>query len=158
VVATYGRGFWILDDITPLQQLDTKVLSSAAHLFPPRTAYRFLTRPTLPIYMGEEFDPPSVLGHNPPYGASINYYLKEALSGDVEVEIADSEGRSVRKLKEAGAGHQPPLVGPEVRVLEYRLRTSPVGHPEIGLKAEGWTYAGPESGGVTARGSPRNIQ
>ena len=41
VIATYGRGFWILDDITPLQQLTPQVLASDAHLFPPRPAYRF---------------------------------------------------------------------------------------------------------------------
>jgi photosystem II stability/assembly factor-like uncharacterized protein len=154
VVATYGRGFWILDDITPLRQFDAKVRSSAAHLFPPRPAYRFLTRPTLPIYMGEEFDPPSVLGLNPPYGASINYYLKDGPAGDVEVEIADSDGRSVRKLK----GTKEPGLNRLWWDLKYeslempRLRTSPVGHPEVGLKAEGWRPfpLGPESGGLTA--------
>jgi len=154
VVATYGRGFWILDDITPLQHFDTKVLSSAAHLFPPRPAYRFLTRPTLPIYMGEEFDPPSALGHNPPYGASINYHLGEVPAGDIQIEIADSEGRSIRKLK----GTKEPGINRLWWDLKYeslempRLRTRPVGHPEIGLNAEGWRAfpLGPESGGAAA--------
>jgi hypothetical protein len=129
-----------MDEITPLQQFDAKVGSPAAHLFPPRPAYRFLTRPTLPIYMGEEFDPPSALGQNPPYGASINYYLGAVLDGDVEVEIADSGGHSVRKLK----GTKQPGLNRLWWGLRYestempRLRTSPVGHPEIGLNAEGW--------------------
>ena len=41
VIATYGRGFWILDDITPLQKLTPDVTASAATLFAPRAAYRF---------------------------------------------------------------------------------------------------------------------
>ena len=41
VISTYGRGFWILDDITPLQQLTPEVLAAPAHLFAPRAAYRF---------------------------------------------------------------------------------------------------------------------
>ena len=41
VVATYGRGFWIIDDITPLQQAAAEVVAKDAHLFPPRAAYRF---------------------------------------------------------------------------------------------------------------------
>ena len=71
VISTYGRGFWILDDITPLQQATPQVLASDAHLFPPRPAYRFrpITAPSTP------YDDPTV-GENPPYGASINYYLK----------------------------------------------------------------------------------
>ena len=100
VVGTYGRGFWILDDITPLQQLTPEVASSDAHLFQPRPAYRF--RPiTAPMTM---FDDPSA-GENPPYGASINYWLDEEPQGKVEIRIADSSGETIRTLegkKEAG--------------------------------------------------------
>jgi photosystem II stability/assembly factor-like uncharacterized protein len=140
VVATYGRGFWILDDITPLQQLDDKVRSSTAHLFEPRPAYRFLTRPVLPMYMGEENDPPSALGHNPPYGASINYYFASAPSADVQIEVADSGGRTIKTLKgtnQAGLNRVWWDLKYEA-TRQPRLRTSPVGHPEIGLSAEGW--------------------
>jgi len=154
VVATYGRGFWILDDITPLQQFDEKVRSTSTHLFTPRPAYRFLTRPVLPIYMGEEFDPPSALGHNPPYGASINYYLENVPTGDVQIEIAEPKGHTIRTLK----GTKQLGVNRLWWDLKYeslempRLRTSPIGHAEIGLNAEGWRRfpLGPESGGATA--------
>ena len=61
VIGTYGRGFWILDDITPLQQLTPEVLASAAHLFSPRAAYRF--RDVTPI--SAQADEPSA-GENPP--------------------------------------------------------------------------------------------
>jgi photosystem II stability/assembly factor-like uncharacterized protein len=140
VVATYGRGFWILDDITPLEQMDDKVRASAAYLFEPRPAYRFLTRPVLPIYMGEENDPPTAVGHNPAYGASINYYLGSAATGDVQVEIADTSGHVVKTIKgskQAGVNRVSWDLKYE-QTRQPRLRTSPVGHPEIGLQPEGW--------------------
>jgi len=160
VISTYGRGFWICDDITPLQRLDQKVLASSVHLFTPRQAYRFLTRPTLPIYMGEEFDPPSALGHNPPYGASINYYLGTVPEGDVQIEILDLAGETIRKLK----GTKEEGINRIWWDLKYesielpRLRTSPAGHPEIGLNAEGWRRfpIGPESGTMAALVPPGN--
>ena len=155
VVATYGRGFWILDDITPLEQLDDKVRSTSAYLFEPRPAYRFLPRPGLPIYMGDANDPPAAVGHNPPYGASINYYLDTAPAADVQLEIADSAGRLVRTLK----GTNQSGVNRLWWDLKYeetrrpRLRTSPDGHPEIGLGADG-SRPFPIEGGFTPLVSP----
>jgi photosystem II stability/assembly factor-like uncharacterized protein len=93
VVGTYGRGFWILDDITPLQQLTSEIASSDAHLFAPRQAYRFQPI-TSPMTM---FADPSS-GENPPYGASINYWLAEATEGDVKIRIADASGDTIRTL------------------------------------------------------------
>ena len=92
------------------------------------------------FYMGEESDPPSSVGHNPPYGASINYYLGTVPADDVKIEIADAEGRTIRTListKQAGLNR----VWWDLRheaSRTPRLRTSPVGHPEIGLRPEGW--------------------
>jgi hypothetical protein len=94
VVATYGRGFWILDDITPLQQLTPEVTASASYLFAPRDAYRFrpITPPSVP------YDDPT-MGQDPEYGASLSYWL----GGDVEtapvIEIIDAEGSIVRTLR-----------------------------------------------------------
>jgi photosystem II stability/assembly factor-like uncharacterized protein len=67
VISTYGRGFWILDDLTPLQQLTAEVAAKPAHLFPPRAAYRFrpITAPST------TYDDPTA-GTDPEYGASIN--------------------------------------------------------------------------------------
>ena len=94
VVGTYGRGIWIMDDITPLQQLNKKITSSAAYLFEPRKAYRF--RPiTSPFTM---FDDPSA-GENPPYGASLNYWLKESSEDSVSIKISDQSGNLIRTLK-----------------------------------------------------------
>ena len=88
VIATYGRGFWILDDLTPIQQMNQTVRDSTVHLFPPRPAYRF-RQSTVPVTMSDD---PSA-GQNPPYGAAINYYLKAAPAGDVRIRIADAKGQ-----------------------------------------------------------------
>src|SRR5215831_13833556 len=73
VISTYGRGFWILDDLTPLQQWTKSVMDANAHLFAPRVTYRFRNA-TVPF---STFEDPTV-GQNPPYGALITYYLKSA--------------------------------------------------------------------------------
>ncbi len=93
VVATYGRGFWIMDDVTPLQQFTPEVAESDAYLFALRPAYRFRSRSTPMANMLE----PSV-GQNPPYGASINYYLKERSKAKVKIEIMDAQGETIHTL------------------------------------------------------------
>ncbi|MCH7684805.1 MAG: sialidase, partial [Gemmatimonadetes bacterium] len=82
VVGTYGRGFWIMDDLSPLQQLTSDVTSADAHLFEPRSAYRFhnITSP-----MSMPNDPTA--GENPEYGASINYWLGSEQATDVEIRV-----------------------------------------------------------------------
>ena len=76
VVSTYGRGFWILDDITPLQQMTDEVLASLGHLFQPRPAYRFRNKEGR---VSQPEDPGA--GQNPDYGASIHYFLGEDVEG-----------------------------------------------------------------------------
>lgn len=97
VLATYGRGFWILDDVTPLEQVSSQVLDSDAYLFPPRTAYRFrgYTASIAPSYEPAQ-------GFNPPPGADINYYLKSAAEGGVKVSILDASGQLVRTIQGSG--------------------------------------------------------
>ena len=95
VIGTYGRGFWIMDDITPLQQLTAEVASSAAHLFEPRDAYRFNPR-TAPA--SQTIDPS--VGENPPNAAFINYWIGGGNVGaDVSVRITDADGAVVRTLE-----------------------------------------------------------
>ncbi|HEX6941565.1 MAG TPA: hypothetical protein VF128_01490, partial [Gemmatimonadaceae bacterium] len=94
VISTYGRGFYILDDVTPLQQLTPEVRASASHLFTPRQAYRFRLFDTM---VREQSEDPSA-GRNPPYGASLNYWLGSVPSQDVSLAIADSVGRTIRTL------------------------------------------------------------
>lgn len=128
VISTYGRGFWILDDIGPLQQLTPEVLASGSHLFALRPAYRFreITRPSTPS------DDPTT-GENPPYGASINYWLAAPASGDVRISIIDDRGEVVRMLEgtnEAGINRVYwDLEGEPSKAV--RLLTSPMFAPHI---------------------------
>jgi len=94
VVSTYGRGFWILDDLSPIQQLTPEVAASDASLFRPRAAYRFRN---IPGQASTSNDP--TVGENPPYGAAINYWLKAVPAGDVAISIQQSDGRTVRTLR-----------------------------------------------------------
>ena len=97
VVGTYGRGFWILDDITPLQQLTSEVVSSEAHLFKPRQAYRFL--PTTGGSMRMRYDAAS--GEEPPEGAFINYWLSnpDGLEEKVQLQIKNALNQTIRIIE-----------------------------------------------------------
>jgi len=145
VISTYGRGFWILDDIGPLQQMTPQVLASDAHLFAVRPAYRFrfITAPSTP------YDDPTV-GENPEYGAAMNYYLKTAAAGPVTLTILDAKGEVVRTLTGTGrAGLNRvywDLRGEPSSTI--RMRTSPLAPaPHVRLGPEGWRP--PAGGGAT---------
>ncbi len=134
VISTYGRGFWILDDITPLQQLNTQAMAADAHLFTPRPSYRLRE---ITQEASATNDP--TVGENPPYGATINYYLKSAPSGDVTVSILNAENQVVRTL----TGPKVPGLNRVVWDLrddptrEVRLRTSPLYAPEVRVGPDG---------------------
>jgi hypothetical protein len=138
VLATYGRGFWILDDITPLQQMTSSAMDAEAYLFKPRPAYRFRSA-AVPVSVTD--DPTA--GQNPPYGASIAYYFKTAPKGDVKVRIEDAKGQIVRTIngtKNAGLNRLYwDLRGEQTK--EIRLRTSPAYAPEVRVGPEGWRPA-----------------
>ncbi|MBI4521747.1 MAG: hypothetical protein HY701_12975, partial [Gemmatimonadetes bacterium] len=145
-----GRGFWILDDVTPLRQLSNEVLRSSAHLFAPRPAYRFNTV-AAPVAV-----PTSADGFDPEYGAAINYYLADARPGGVTVRIADSTGVTIRTLRGArnrginrihwDLEHEP--------LPPAQLRTPPLGHPDpmihgpvrLRYNDEGWRPYGAQNG------------
>ncbi len=134
VISTYGRGFYVLDDIGPLQQLTPEVLASASHLFAPRAAYRFrfITAPS------STYDDPTT-GEDPKYGASLSYFLKAAAAKDPVLTILDAQGRTVRTLKGTNvAGIN--RVTWDLRDEpgdEVRLRTSPMYAPYIVVPPEG---------------------
>src|SRR6266851_256121 len=93
VIATHGRSFWILDDISPLRELNAAVSAEIAHLFRPATAIR--------VRKNEGHDTPlppeTPAGKNPPAGAIIDYNLKSVPEGEVTLEILDARGGLVRK-------------------------------------------------------------
>jgi photosystem II stability/assembly factor-like uncharacterized protein len=154
VLATYGRGFWIMDDITPLQQLTQKVLDSDVFLFAPRQAYRFRDVAGPEVSYNDQ-----CAGDNPPYGAFINYYLKEAPKEEIVITIFDDEGKTVRTLKKEKEGKEeksesrrphgvkiPKKVG--INRLNWdlrcdstkriKLRTPPPGEDHVKTGADGW--------------------
>ena len=150
VIATYGRGFWILDDITWLRYFD-KVDNDT--LFPIRSAYRFRNKQD---YRAHDWNSSSV-GENPPNGADIDFYLKE-VPREIEIVIKDSEGNRIRTIKKRES-EQPmtnttsqtanPGVVPESGLnrfwwdLRYdpltqvRWRVSPPGEPWVAVDATG---------------------
>ena len=128
VISTYGRGFWIMDDITPLQQMSDEVLGKSSHLFVPRVAYRFqsITAPST------TYDDPTV-GSNPEYGAAINYYLKVPAQAKPSVEILDAAGQVIRTIPGTNAAGVNRVTW-DLRgtpSAEVRLFTSPMYAPHI---------------------------
>ena len=96
VVGTHGRSFWILDDITPLQQITESVRDREAHLFKPQLAYRVRRSLNTDTPIPQE----EPMGQNPPDGAIINYYLKSDVR-EVTLEIRDSSNALVRRFSSA---------------------------------------------------------
>jgi len=92
VVATHGRSFWVLDDISPLRQIDAKVASAQAYLFAPATAMRIRASANHDTPLPRE----EPAGENPPPGAIFYYYLKSAAQGEVKLEVFDSQSQVVR--------------------------------------------------------------
>ncbi|MGA8029037.1 MAG: glycoside hydrolase [Bryobacteraceae bacterium] len=93
VAATHGRGFWILDDVTPLRQIDVSRQDSKNLLFRPQAAIRVRWDMNTDTPL-----PPDVpAGQNPPDGAIVDYYLGSQASGPVTLEIVDSTGKLVRR-------------------------------------------------------------
>ncbi len=97
IAATHGRSIWILDDVTPLRQIDARVAASTAWLYRPAVAYR--VRP--PTDEGTPLPPEEPAGKNPPIGAIIDYYLKSPATGPVVLEIHDSAGRLAGRFSSA---------------------------------------------------------
>jgi photosystem II stability/assembly factor-like uncharacterized protein len=93
IVATHGRGFWVLDDITVLRQLNSDIIKGRAYLFRPADAV-LLPQPSENGTPQPRDEP---LAENAPYGALIDYYLKANASGPVVLEILDQSGATVRR-------------------------------------------------------------
>ena len=104
IVATHGRSFWILDDITPLRQIGSELTNASATLFQPAQAYRVRrdTNTDTPL------PPDEPAGENPPDGAVLDYFLAKPADGPVTLEILDSRGLVVRKYSSADQPERTP--------------------------------------------------
>jgi hypothetical protein len=97
VLSTMGRSFWVMDDITPLHQLNENLMKTEAHLFEPRDAYRmrysgFRLRPGSPEY--------------PSPGVFISYYLAEDTDKQVDIKISDGRGNVIRNYSSKSTGSE----------------------------------------------------
>ena len=104
VISTMGRGFWIMDDVASLRQV-AKARPEAVTLFTPSAAYRMSYVPQPAGAAKPEY---------PPVGARIDYYLPEAVTGEITLEILDAAGKVVRAYSEgaaAGGGSGPQAPG-----------------------------------------------
>ncbi len=97
IVATHGRGFWVLDDISALRQMSAKLADAPAHLFKPAIAIRRRNGG----FGGTPLPFGSPEAENPPSGAIIDYYLKSDSSDAVTLEILDAAGKTIRKYSSA---------------------------------------------------------
>ncbi len=95
IVATHGRSFWVLDDVSPLRQLTGDVAAARAHLFAPAKA----TRVFRSTYPDTPYPPDEPMAENPPDGAVIDYLLGSAATGPVTLEVLDSAGKLVRRFR-----------------------------------------------------------
>jgi photosystem II stability/assembly factor-like uncharacterized protein len=104
VIATYGRSFWILDDISPLRQWNAQVAADDVYLFEPADAIR--------VRRSENHDTPlppeTPVGENPPTGAILDYRLKAVVTGEVALEILDADGNLVRRFSSDSRRTEPP--------------------------------------------------
>ncbi|TLF46432.1 WD40/YVTN/BNR-like repeat-containing protein [Maribacter aurantiacus] len=135
VVGTYGRGYYIMDNISPLREYDMDAKDKEAHLFSLRPVYRFQDVQSI------KTDGPSLnSGTNPAYGAEINYFLKDSTDQKIEIQILTMEDEVVRTLE----GKNKPGVNRVMWNLRYeptykpKLQTSPPGRPWVQLNGEGW--------------------
>jgi hypothetical protein len=128
VVATHGRAFWILDDVTPLRQFSDEVAKKDVHLYTPALAYRIQAGQS----GGEHTS--KLTGENPAAGAVIYFYLKDAPKAGMEtkLEILDSSGKTIRKYSssETQLLDEPP--GPDDKKPEKEIK------PEAGLNRFLW--------------------
>jgi photosystem II stability/assembly factor-like uncharacterized protein len=128
VLATHGRAFWILDDLSPLRQFSDEIAGQGVHLYAPATAYR-IHNPN----ENEEVPPnPSLVGANPPPGAVIYYFLKQAPKGQSTLEILDSSGNVVRKYSSDKVVELDEPLDPEDKKPEKQIK------PEAGLNRFVW--------------------
>jgi hypothetical protein len=108
IVATHGRGFWVVDDISALRQINATVAQADAHLFKPADAIAYLQGGD----NGTPLQKDEPQAQNAPDGAVIDYYLRGNSSGPVTLEILDSAGMVVRTFSsEPGAMPPQPAFG-----------------------------------------------
>jgi BNR/Asp-box repeat. len=132
IVATHGRSFWILDDITPLRQLNEKFSPSEPHLYAPQEAVRihWNRNPDTPL------PPEEPGGKNPPDGAIIDYFLPG--KSPVTLEILDGSGEVVRKYSSTDYAEPLSEIAPKHPIPMYWVREEMIMSMEPGMHRFVW--------------------
>ena len=120
VIGTHGRSVFVMDDITPYENWTPAVLADSLTVFPPRPATAFHSR-----NIGGMWSPRMFSANNPPFGAYLNYFVREDIGEGVSIGIADSAGHAIRKLNGPGS--------PGLHRVVWDLRDEPkqrIGRPE----------------------------
>lgn len=129
VIATHGRSFWILDDITPLRQLNSQLIKTNPVLYQPQNSFRvrWSMYPDTPLPQEEP------TGQNPPDGAIINYYLNSNAS-IVSLEIFDAKGTSIRAFTNKDLMYKIP----DVNIPHYWIRPQQILSADAGSHRFMW--------------------
>jgi hypothetical protein len=127
-VATHGRAFWILDDLSPLRQYSDDIVQKEEFLYTPATAYR------IQAGAGGERHSSKLTAQNPAAGAAIYYFLKDAPKGgtETEIEILDASGKVIRKYSSADYNTLEEPLDPDDKKPEKQIK------PEVGLNRFVW--------------------
>ncbi|MBV9483297.1 MAG: glycosyl hydrolase [Acidobacteria bacterium] len=128
VLATHGRSFWVLDDITPLRQYSEEIAQKDVFLYSPAPAYRIQAGAKPERHM------PKSVGHNPPVGAILYYFLKDTPKAgvDTKIEVLDSQGKVIRKYSSAEFEPLDEPLDPDEKKPEKEIK------PEAGLNRFVW--------------------
>jgi photosystem II stability/assembly factor-like uncharacterized protein len=157
IVATHGRGFWILDNITALRQFDEEFSRIGAYLFKPADAFNL----TPGSDNGTPMPRDEPLAENPPFGAMIDYYLKSNVSGPITLEILDPAGDVIRRY--SSDDKSPPVNPDTLSIPMYWVRAPEQLSTAAGMHRWIWdlrptpsprTGAGGGGGGGFGRGVP----
>ncbi len=143
IVATHGRSFWILDDITPLRQLNADIAKESAHLFAPQEAIRFRWNRNPDTPLPPEFP----AGKNPPDGAIIDYYLADSPKGLVTLEIFDEQQHLVRRYSSSDKAEPLEKTADEHPIPMYWVRPTQILSGAAGMHRFVWDihYPPPDS-------------
>jgi len=132
VIGAHGRSFWILDNITPLRQLNPQVAGSQVYFFAPQRTYRMRRNNNADTPL----PPEEPAGKNPPDGAMLDYYLKSTASGPVVLEISDETGKLVRRF--SSADKPEPVNEKDLVVPAYWIRPPQLLSAESGMHRFVW--------------------
>jgi hypothetical protein len=130
VLATHGRSFWILDDLSPLREFADSVANEDLHVYQPAVAYR--------VHAGEGPKQAVYAGKNPPIGAVIYYNLKQLPKQEVKIEVLDGAGSVIRDFSSLRIEPLEEPLDPDDKKPEKEIK------PEAGMNRFVWDlqYAG----------------